>query len=275
MTKTICINQSNYIPWRGYFDLIRKSDEFLIADSVQYTHKDWRNRNQIKTQSGLIWLTVPVRSSGRLSTCQRIEETRIADPRWAVKHLASFRHAYRKAAFFAEVLDWLEPLYGELAAESLLTVVNERLLRRFADYLRIGTVISRTSNYIPAEALDHLDRTERIILLCKAAGATRYLTAPAARTYLDEEAMASAGIEVEWMDYAGYRPYSQLWGEFEPKVSTVDLLFNMGTEAARYVGRQLDIRSYAHPLFPVRRLPESGASACQSGSEKNGSFGTT
>ena len=103
MTKTICINQSNYIPWRGYFDLIRKSDEFLIADSVQYTHKDWRNRNQIKTQSGLIWLTVPVGNSGRLSTCQRIEETRIADPRWAVKHLASFRHAYRKAAFFAEV----------------------------------------------------------------------------------------------------------------------------------------------------------------------------
>jgi hypothetical protein len=105
MTKTICINQSNYIPWRGFFDLIRKSDEFVIADSVQYTNKDWCNRNQIKTRSGLLWLTVPVENFGRLLTSQRIESTRIADPRWAAKHIATFRHAYRGASCFAEVMD--------------------------------------------------------------------------------------------------------------------------------------------------------------------------
>jgi WbqC-like protein len=237
MTKTICINQSNYIPWRGYFDLIRKSDEFIIADSVQYTHKDWRNRNQIKTRSGLLWLTVPVKSSGRLSTSQRIEETRITDPRWASKHLTSFHHAYHKAPCFSEVMDWLEPLYRNLTEEVMLSAVNEQLLRRLAEYLGIRSVIRRTSDYVPAEALDRLERTERIILLCKATGATRYLTGPAARIYLDMTAMAHAGIEVEWMDYGGHEPYRQLWGDYVPHVSIVDTIFCLGPKSGRYIGR--------------------------------------
>jgi hypothetical protein len=248
MSKTICINQSNYIPWRGYFDLIQKSDEFLIADSVQYTHKDWRNRNRIKTRSGLVWLTVPVTSSGRLLASQRIEQTRIADPRWAVKHLTSFHHAYRNAPCFSEIMSWLEPFYRDLASEVMLSIVNEELLRRLADYLCINTLLSRTSDYVPAEALDDLDRTQRIILLCKTVGATRYLTGPAARAYLDESAMACAGVTVEWMDYGGYQTYPQLWGGFEPHVSIVDLIFNTGSNAARFIGRAL-----ANPIEPSAR----------------------
>jgi hypothetical protein len=236
MAKTICITQSNYIPWRGYFDLIRKCDEFIIADGFQYTKQDWRNRNLIKTRDGLLWLSVPVKKSGRISTSQRIEETPITDPRWTVKHLASLRHAYRKATCFREIMDWLEPLYFELASETMLSLVNERLLRRFADYLKINTLISRTSDYQPAEALDRLDRTERLIQLCKAAGAARYLTGPAARAYLDEAAMVQAGIEVVWMDYGGYQPYPQLWGAFVPNVSIVDTVFCLGTRAADYIG---------------------------------------
>jgi hypothetical protein len=238
MAKTICINQSNYIPWRGYFDLIRKSDEFIIGDSVQYTNKDWRNRNQIKTPSGLKWLTIPVAHSGRLFTFQRIERTWIADPRWAAKHLAFFHHVYHKAPCFTEVMDWLGPLYRELAGEGMLSIVNEHLLRKLADYLGLRTPIRRTSHYFPAEALDDLDRTERIVLLCQSAGAERYLTGPAAKNYLDEASMKRAGIEVEWMDYGGYRPYPQLWGAFEPMVSIIDLIFNTGSDALRYVGRQ-------------------------------------
>jgi hypothetical protein len=239
MAKMICINQSNYIPWRGYFDLIRKSNEFIIADSLQYTHRDWRNRNRIKTPSGLRWITIPVAHSGRLFTSQSIERTCIADPHWAVKHLAHFHHVYRRAPCFTEVMDWLVPLYHELAGEAMLSVVNELLLRKLADYLAIKTSIRRTSHYFPAEALDGLDRTARIILLCKAARAERYLTGPAAKSYIDEPAMARAGIEVEWMDYSGYQPYPQLWGAFEPLVSIIDLIFNTGSNAIRYVGRQL------------------------------------
>ena len=137
MSKTICISQSNYIPWRGYFDLIRKSDEYIIFDGVQYSCKDWRNRNKIKTRNGLQWLTIPVESAGRLKRGQQIDETRVVDGRWVGKHLKSLHHAYHNAPSFDGVMTWLGPLYKEIADEPLLTVINERLLRAICAELRI------------------------------------------------------------------------------------------------------------------------------------------
>ncbi|MCX5495679.1 WbqC family protein [Kaistia dalseonensis] len=236
MTKRICINQSNYIPWRGFFDLISRCDEYVIGDGVQYTHKDWRNRNQIKTREGLAWLIIPVHSSGRLAEALRIDRVNVVDGRWAGAHLKSFRHAYRKAPHFESIMQWLEPLYEEVGREERLTVINERLLREFCSFLQIGTSFSRTSRYIDDEEWGNSDRTDRIIAICKAAGATHYLSGPAARVYLDEAAMAKAGIAVEWMDYSGYSAYPQLWGEFLPNVSTIDLLFSVGAEATDYIG---------------------------------------
>jgi hypothetical protein len=146
---------------------------------------------------------VPVEHAGHLLTSQRIDKTRIVDRRWAVKHLKTLHHSYRRAPHFAEVFEWPEPLYSELADEVMLSVVNERLLGIIAQYLGIKTPFKRISDYFPNEALDNLDRTERIIRLCKAAGATRYLSGPAAKVYLDELAITRAGVEVEWMDYSG------------------------------------------------------------------------
>ncbi len=237
MTKIICINQSNYVPWRGYFDLIRKSDEFIIGDHVQYTHKDWRHRNKIKTRAGLQWLSVPVQSTGRIETHQRIDETRVVNQLWVGKHLKSLHHAYHRAPHFAWTFAWLEPLYRQMAGESLLSHINERMLRVICSALDIRTPFSRTTDYLDAATMDSMDRTSRIISLCRAARATRYLSGPAAKGYLDEAAMAAAGIEVEWMDYTGYPPYPQLWGAFEPNISIVDLLFCVGARARDYIGR--------------------------------------
>lgn len=237
MSKTICISQSNYIPWRGYFDLIRKSDEYIIFDGVQYSCKDWRNRNKIKTRNGLQWLTIPVESAGRLKRGQQIDETRVVDGRWVGKHLKSLHHAYHNAPSFDGVMTWLGPLYKEIADEPLLTVINERLLRAICAELQIATPLRRAVGYADASATDGAHRTARIIRLCHAAGATRYLSGPAAKAYLDEEAMATAGIEVEWMDYGGYPIYPQLWGCFEPRTSIVDLLFCTGNKAGDYLGR--------------------------------------
>ena len=64
MSKKVAILQSNYIPWKGYFDIIASVDEFIIFDEMQYTTRDWRNRNRIKTQNGLKWLTIPVNGKG-------------------------------------------------------------------------------------------------------------------------------------------------------------------------------------------------------------------
>jgi WbqC-like protein family len=236
MSRTVCITQSNYIPWRGYFDLIRKSDEFIISDNFQYTRWDWRNRNVIKTRAGLQWLTVPVQSSGRLATRQRIDETRVVDGRWVGKHLKSFHHAYRKAPHFEAVMAWLEPLYEEIGKERLLSVINERLLRAVSAALTIQTPFRRTTDYIDSAAMDKMDRTTRIIELCRAARATRFLVGPAAKIYLDEQAVTAAGIEVEWMDYANYATYPQLWGDFQPRTSIVDLLFCVGDKAGEYIG---------------------------------------
>lgn len=234
--QTISIVQSNYIPWRGYFDLIRGSDEFVIGDNVQYTKQDWRNRNRIKTPNGVAWLTIPVRSANRVSARLRIDEVLIADPRWCDVHLNALWQSYRKAPFFDEVAAWLFPLFEEVAHELLLTAVNEHLLRGIACRLGIRTRFRRVAEL--HDGVDGMGRSERIIALCKAAGATRYLTGPAAATYLDVGAFRANGICVEWMDYTGYPEYPQLWGAYQPNLSIVDLLFNTGSCAAAYLDRE-------------------------------------
>ncbi len=99
-SKTVAIVQSNYIPWRGYFDLINSADEFILYDDAQYTIRDWRNRNLIKTADGPRWLTIPVKVKGKY--LQKIKETVISDPSWGLQHWASLTHSYSKAAFFSE-----------------------------------------------------------------------------------------------------------------------------------------------------------------------------
>lgn len=237
MGKIICINQSNYLPWRGYFDLIRKSDEFIIYDHVQYTHHDWRNRNRIKTPNGLLWLTVPVEHSGRLTRHQKIDETKVSDQRWATRHLKNFRHFYRKAPYFDIVMNWLEPIYTDILEEPLLSDINVRLLQETCSWLGIPARLLRCTDVIAGSELDQMDRTARIIRLCQMVGASHYLSGPAAKAYLDVCAMAEVGIEVEWMNYGGYATYPQLWGDFEPSVSIIDLLFCMGKKAGEYIGK--------------------------------------
>src|SRR5882757_9025960 len=100
MSKKVAIVQSNYIPWRGYFDLINSVDEFILFDDMQYTRRDWRNRNRIKTANGIIWLTIPVVVKGRYS--QSIQETEVSDSNWAAKHWKTLQQSYARAAHFKE-----------------------------------------------------------------------------------------------------------------------------------------------------------------------------
>jgi WbqC-like protein family len=232
--KTVVIVQSNYLPWRGYFDLLRRADEFILLDSVQYTRRDWRNRNLIKTPAGTQWLTVPVQVKGRF--VQSIDETQTAGSAWASAHIRAIEFNYRKAAAFADMAPWL---FGELqsaAAMPLLSQLNERLIKSVAEKLAIKTPIRGCTSLIERAAMAAMDATERLVALCVAAGAGRYLSGPAAKDYLDVAAFAAKGIEVEWMNYSSYPEYSQLWGAFEPRLSIVDLLLNIGSEAVNYLG---------------------------------------
>src|SRR5215217_4697059 len=113
MGKTVAIVQSNYVPWKGYFDLVRSADEFVLYDDVQYTRRDWRNRNRIKTADGTQWLTVPVEVKGKYE--QTIRETKVGDRGWAENHLTRLRHACGKAPFWRDYQQLLTELYAEAA----------------------------------------------------------------------------------------------------------------------------------------------------------------
>lgn len=226
-TKRIAVLQSNYIPWKGYFDIIASVDEFLIYDSVQYTKNDWRNRNQIKTAHGKKWLTVPVRQQ-RLD--QTIEQTRIADPRCFGKHWSTFRQAYAKAPHLQFCRDLLEDIFLDPSPPELLGESNVRLIRRVCEGLGIGTPIRNAKDYSPTG-----DRSSRLLDLCRKANADIYLSGPAARAYLDESLFAQSGIDVQWMQYEGYPNYDQPYPPFDHFVSILDLLAMTGKRAPDYM----------------------------------------
>lgn len=225
--KRIAILQSNYIPWKGYFDLIASVDEFLLYDEVQYTRRDWRNRNRIKTPQGLTWLTVPVKVAGRYH--QTIRDTEIDGADWAERHWRILQQNYQAAPGFEWAAGWLRPLY-EKATFTHLSDLNEQLIRQICEVLGIRTRIIPSSSYTLTQG-----RTRRLVDLCRQAGATTYVTGPAARGYLDEALFAAEGMRVEWFDYAGFPEYPQFHAPFEHQVSIVDLLFHCADEAPRFL----------------------------------------
>jgi hypothetical protein len=196
---------------------------------VQFTRRDWRNRNAIKSPDGLHWLTIPVAVKGRY--LQKINETMISDRDWRERHLSVLRHTYAKAAHFAEGFSWIEEVYGRLAS-SQLSQVNRLLIEAVCARLGILTPLRASSDYPVVDG-----KNERLIEICVQAGATHYLSGPAARAYLDEHAFNERGIRVEWMDYEGYPEYPQLYPPFEHKVSILDLILHTGSQALQYVRR--------------------------------------
>lgn len=241
--KRVAIVQSNYLPWKGYFDLIASVDEFVIFDDFQYTRRSWRNRNRIKTPQGPAWLTVPVNAAPQRST--KISDVRIASRTWTQQHLKTLRMAYSRAPFFPEIMFMVEEEFHNLQSD-LLSDVNVSLIRRICSYLGIPTTISTHRDY---SAVEH--RQLRLRDICLRAGASVYVSGPAAKSYLDESVMRAAGVEVEWFDYLGYPEYPQLWGPFIHEVSILDLLFSQGRNSASY----LKFGSRTIPPSKDRRQP--------------------
>lgn len=225
--KKIAILQSNYIPWKGYFDIINMVDEFIILDEVQYTKNDWRNRNLIKTQHGVHWITIPV----KMSFLQKISETEIANNRWFIKHWNTLRLEYGKAKYFNQYKDVFEKFYLETAPSlTLLSDINREMIKIICNILGIQTKITLDRDY---QIID--GQTERLLDLCQKAGATTYLSGPAAKNYFDMDLFQRNGITVEWMDYSGYKEYDQLYPPFEHGVSILDLIFSEGENAKKYM----------------------------------------
>lgn len=230
--KKIAILQSNYIPWKGYFDIIDSVDEFIFYDEMQYTKNDWRNRNKIKTQNGLLWLTIPCKTKGAISEFQKINETKIIDKRWAKKHWNSLENAYSKAPYFNKYKDLFKQIYCECAEEDFLCNVNYKFIFAINKLLGINTKISFDKDYGLIDG-----KTERLIDLVKKANGNEYISGPAARDYIDESLFKKANIKLSWMNYSNYKEYKQLYLPFEHGVSILDLIFNTGDEAINYIRR--------------------------------------
>ena len=228
MNKKVAIVQSNYRPWKGYFDLINLVDEFILYDDVQYTRRDWRNRNKIKTLQGPKWLTIPVKTKGRYY--QKVREAEISDPGWSSQHWQCITQNYSRAEYFDTYRDLFEDLYlGQ--NERFLSQINHRFLTAVCQILGIHTKLSWSMDYRIVES----DRTEKLVDFCRQVGATEYISGPAAKAYIDEELFKNAGITLRYIDYSGYPEYNQLWGEFIHEVSIIDLIFNCGEKAPYYI----------------------------------------
>jgi hypothetical protein len=224
--KNIVILQSNYIPWKGYFDLIRSADEFILYDEVQYTKNDWRNRNQIKSQDGLHWLTIPVVQK---SLQQTINETVVVDDKWRKKHFETIRQFYKKACFFREEIDFIEDLYARCNYK-LLSEINYFFIQNIADKLGIKTKLTWSNEYNVSGG-----KTERLVNLVKAANGTHYTTGPAASAYLDTKLFLNEGIDVLWADYSRYPEYNQLYPPFINNVSILDVILNNGPKSIEFL----------------------------------------
>lgn len=227
-TKRVLITQSNYIPWKGYFDAIAFADEFILLDDVQYTSRDWRSRNSVKTRAGVKWLSIPIKHihGGR----QAIDEVEIADSDWARKHWAVLEQSYTGAPHFAEYREQFAVLYERASRCTHLSEVNLLFLREICRCLEIETPF-RSSRAFQS----NVGKTERLVSICKQTSATHYLTGPRAKNYLQEKYFRDCDIQVVYLNFENYPPYPQLHGKYVSEVSILDLLFCTGAEAPKFM----------------------------------------
>ena len=225
--KKVAILQSNYIPWKGYFDIINMVDEFILYDDMQYTRRDWRNRNKIKTPKGTQWLTIPVDVKGKYH--QTIKETKVSDRSWSKKHWETIKQFYAKSKYFQDYKEFFEDLYLNCNEESL-SKINYKFITAINHILGIDTKIKWSSDFELVEG-----KTERLLGICKDCSATEYISGPAAQGYLDETMYQQVNIKVTWMNYSDYSEYSQLYGAFEHAVTILDLIFNEGPGAKKFM----------------------------------------
>ena len=223
---TVAILQSNYIPWKGYFDIIHGADIFIFYDDLQFTKNDWRNRNKIKTAQGSKWLSIPVGTSANRLIC----EVAMEDAQWQRSHWDSLQHQYKKCPYFRLYLPFFEDLY--LGRHwSNLSELNQYLIRYISlDILKMPTQFRDSREFqLSGQKLD------RLLDLVVQSKATRYVSGPAAKEYIQPERFDELGVELVWKDYSNYPEYPQAHPPFEHGVSIFDLLFNVGPEAPRFI----------------------------------------
>lgn len=222
-------HQPSYMPWCGFFQKAMSGDLFVLLDNVQYPRgQSWVNRNRVKGPTGAIWLTVPVKKRGR--GLRSVNEVEIFRERgWAQNHLRTLRHTYGKAPYFSEYAPFFEEVYK--ADWTLLNELNSRVLHHLKELTGIST------DFKSASSLDVEGTASQLLVnICEKTGCSTYLASRPARKYIDERLFKGRGIDLL---YRNFEPpiYPQLWGDFIPNLSIVDLLFNCGPRSREILER--------------------------------------
>ena len=229
MTKKVAIIQSNFLPWKGYFDFIRKVNDFVFFDTCQYTKRDWRNRNKIKVCNGDPWISIPVKTKNKFN--QKINETIVSDSNWASNIWNKIEYNYKKAPHYSYVKEKLYDGHMRNVSTQNLSEINQGLIKFICkEFLDISTNFHNSSDFNLNE-----DKNLRLIEITNKLNGTEYISGEAAKCYLDEKLFTNNQIKLTFMDYSSYPIYEQLHGEFNHFVSIIDLLVMKGSESKFYL----------------------------------------
>jgi hypothetical protein len=215
------IHQPQYLPWLGYFNKIYKADVFCYLDDVQYKKGDWQNRNRIKTSQGWQWITVPV----KYRFPQLINEVEINNSvNWRKKHLQAIKTNYGKTPFFQQYIDIFEEIYSR--DWEFISELNIYIVEKIRKMIGVDNTTMVTSSEMKLSD----DPTDRLIDICKFAGADTYLSGQDGGKYMNMERFSERCIKVIVQDFK-HPVYPQKFGDFTSHMSIIDLLFNCGPES--------------------------------------------
>ncbi len=216
------ILQPTYLPWVGYFEMISATDVFVIYDHVQFVRKSWQQRNKIKTANGITVLSVPVQHDKQTA---RICDIKISydNGNQLHKHWKSIEVSYKKSKYFK----LYESIFREIYFQEHVYIkdLNVSLIKAICGILEIKNKIIYSSDLNITNGEN--DKSKDVADLCKAIGANYIYDAKGAESFLNKEVLAKHGVEIQFQEYE-HPSYSQLWGNFQPYMSTIDLLFNEG-----------------------------------------------
>ena len=225
MNKVI-ITQSNYIPWKGYFSYMREATHLVLYDDMQYTKRDWRNRNKLISSDGPKWLSIPIDVKGKFH--QKINEAQVSDESWGEKHWNFIKNNYGKAKYFFEYEKHFKNLFLENTS-SYLSDINLGFIKKIIELLNIEITILSSKEFDLKG-----NRTEKLVNICTDLCASKYFTAPAAKNYIEESLFSIRNIEIEYYNYDGFIKYKQNWDGFSHEVSILDMFFNLGPDTINY-----------------------------------------
>ena len=226
----IAISQSNYLPWKGYFDLIQSVDEFVFFDEVQFTRRDWRNRNVIRNLNKKNWITVPVKNKGNYK--EIISNIEVYNNNWKNSHLDLIKQCYSKSEHFEEIYNFFSGCYSNIDTDKL-SEINKSIIIKICNFLNLNTPFVDSKNIDKTK--NKISASERLLEICISRKANIYVSGSAAKNYLDEKLFNKNGVEVNWFDYGNSKVYKQPFKDFYENLSIVDCLMNCGKDKDKFL----------------------------------------